>query len=304
VVEPTWKLPPSEDILRPRPLRRLAEPALERRFTYRRYERFLDRLVAEPRLETLTLRQLATADTSERILLGLRHDVDQRLDSALRLAEAEHRRGVRATYFVLHTAGYYGSPSGSGEHDRGLLPALRRLQELGHEVGWHNDLVTLQLVYGIDPVAYLSAELHWLRENGIDVVGTAAHGSSHCHRLGFHNNEFFLDWPEVVPGGRKSRARIRVGGSDRELRRGRLADFGLAYEAYHLDHDRYFSDARFDSRGHRWHPDRLELGELRPGERVILLVHPCHWDSSLATKYVRVVGRLARRLEEVIRERS
>jgi hypothetical protein len=287
VPETTWRLPRSEELLRPHPLRRLVEPARERRFTYDRYDAFLARLLADPRVRPLPLRELAATDPEGRVLVGLRHDVDDRLDSALRMAELEHRRGVRATYFVLHTASYYGSP--------GLLDALRRLQELGHEVGWHNDLVTLQLVYGRDPVEYLAGELRRLRENGIDVVGTAAHGSIHCHRLGYHNNEFFLDWPEAVSGGRTSRARIAVGGGDVELRRGRLADFGLEYEAYHLGEDRYFSDARFDERGRRWHPELLDVRSLRPGERVVVLVHPCHWDRSLGAKYVRVVKRLTRR---------
>jgi len=287
VPETTWRLPRSEELLRPHPLRRLVEPARERRFTYDRYDAFLARLLADPRVRPLPLRELAATDPEGRVLVGLRHDVDDRLDSALRMAELEHRRGVRATYFVLHTAAYYGSP--------GLLDALRRLQELGHEVGWHNDLVTLQLVYGLDPVEYLDGELRRLRENGIDVVGTAAHGSIHCHRLGYHNNEFFLDWPEAVSGGRTSRARIAVGGGDVELRRGRLADFGLEYEAYHLGEDRYFSDARFDERGRRWHPELLDVRSLRPGERVVVLVHPCHWDRSLGAKYVRVVKRLTRR---------
>ena len=285
--ETTWRLPRSEELLRPHPLRRLVEPARERRFTYDRYDAFLARLLADPRVRPLPLRELAATDPEGRVLVGLRHDVDDRLDSALRMAELEHRRGVRATYFVLHTASYYRSP--------GLLDALRRLQELGHEVGWHNDLVTLQLVYGLDPVEYLDGELRRLRENGIDVVGTAAHGSIHCHRLGYHNNEFFLDWPEAVSGGRTSRARIAVGGGDVELRRGRLADFGLEYEAYHLGEDRYFSDARFDERGRRWHPELLDVRSLRPGERVVVLVHPCHWDRSLGAKYVRVVKRLTRR---------
>jgi hypothetical protein len=285
--ESTWRLPRSEELLRPHPLRRLVEPARERRFTYDRYDSFLGRLVEDPRVEPLPLRELAAAEPEGRVLVGLRHDVDDRLESALRMAELEHRRGVRATYFVLHTAAYYDDPR--------LLEALRRLQALGHEVGWHNDLVTLQLVHGVDPVEYLGRELRRLRESGIDVVGAAAHGSIHCHRLGFHNNEFFLDWPEAVPGGRASRARVPVGGEEVELRRGRLADFGLEYEAYHLGEDRYFSDARFDERGRRWHPELLDPASLRAGERVIVLVHPCHWDRSLGAKYARVVRRLARR---------
>jgi hypothetical protein len=254
----------------------------------------LERLEASSNVRVAPLRDLGPPGANATI--GLRHDVDDRLDSALRLAELEHARGVRATYFILHTAGYYGTVrAGRAEHDESLIPSLLRLQELGHEVGWHNDLVTLQLVYGLDPVEYLREELAWLRGHGIDVVGAAAHGSIHCHRLGFHNNEFFLDWPRPSPGSDPSRARIVVSGQDRELRRARLADFGLAYEAYHLDVDHYWSDATFDARGRRWHPEFLDIGSLRLGERVIALVHPCHWDPSLAAKLVRAGHRLARR---------
>jgi hypothetical protein len=229
----------------------------------------------------LPLRELRDAP-ADGVLVGLRHDVDTRLDSALVLAELERRHGIRSTYFVLHTAGYYGvTRPGRAERDPSLLPSLRRLAELGHEVGWHNDLVTLQLVYGLDPVEYVAGELAWLRANGIEVVGTAAHGSVHCHRLGFHNNDFFLDWPQS-----------REGEPQRAVRRARLADLGLAYEAYHLGENNYYSDARFDERGRRWHPELMELEQLRPGERSIVLVHPCHWDGSLAAKYRRLAGRV------------
>jgi len=99
VPETTWRLPRSEELLRPHPLRRLVEPARERRFTYDRYDAFLARLLADPRVRPLPLRELAATDPEGRVLVGLRHDVDDRLDSALRMAELEYRRGVRATYF-------------------------------------------------------------------------------------------------------------------------------------------------------------------------------------------------------------
>src|SRR5919199_3779509 len=114
---------------------RLLFPWTERRFTYREYARFLDRLAER---EVVPLREFARGAGD----LALRHDVDERLDSALVLARLEADRALRATYFVLHTAPYW--------HEPDLLPRLLRLQELGHEVGLHNDLVTLERVHGVD----------------------------------------------------------------------------------------------------------------------------------------------------------
>src|SRR5437016_12184366 len=99
---------------------RLLFPWTERHFTYAEYARFLDRLGDR---HVVPLREFARGAGD----LALRHDVDSRLESALELARLEHDRGLRATYFVLHTAPYWRDPR--------LLPKLRRLQERGHEVG-------------------------------------------------------------------------------------------------------------------------------------------------------------------------
>ena len=79
---------------------RLLFPWWERRFTYGEYARFLDRLGGRV---VVPMREFARGAGD----LALRHDVDSRLDSALRLARLEHERGLRATYFVLHTAPYW-----------------------------------------------------------------------------------------------------------------------------------------------------------------------------------------------------
>jgi hypothetical protein len=205
--------------------------------------------------------------------LALRHDVDSRLDSALELARLEHDRGLHATYFVLHTAPYW--------DDAGLVEELRRLQGLGHEIGFHNDLVTLQRVEGIDAATYLRDALARLRGGGIEVVGTAAHGSAWCHRLGFHNNYVFRGWDEPVPGFPSIEVPQKLD----------PAEFGLEYEAYHVPRDAYFSDSTFVD-GRRAHPADLRL---EPGKRTIVLVHPCHWDRSVAAKTKRLAGRLVKR---------
>ena len=203
---------------------------------------------------------------------ALRHDVDDRLESALELARREHARGLCATYFVLHTAPYYGRAD--------LLDRLRELQALGHEVGWHNDLVTLALVHGVEPGSYLRRELERIRGGGVDVTGVSAHGSPWCHRLGFHNDYAFSDLPQPIPGFPTRFEPI-----------GMLADFGLDYDAYSLGEDAYFSDSRFDH-GRRAHPADFHLDA---GKRTIVLTHPCHWDASPTAKAGRLARRLARR---------
>ena len=245
---------------------RVLFPLTERRFTYAEYERFLDRVSGR---DVVPLRDFARGLGD----LALRHDVDDRLDSALALARLEHERGLRTTYFVLHSAPYYSRPN--------LLDSLRELESLGHEVGWHNDLVTLALVHGVDPGPYLRGELERLRGGEIDVVGVAAHGSPWCHRLGFHNDYAFADLPQPRPGFPTRFEPI-----------GTLADFGFAYDAYSLGEDAYFSDSRFE-RGRRAHPADFQL---EPGKRTIVLTHPCHWDASPVAKAGRLAHRVARRV--------
>ncbi len=268
-----WKPQNSAQLLRPTLVSRLRRPWRERRFVYARYAAFLDRLADRTRYHVVPLREFAGASARELPVIGLRHDVDERLESALRLAELEHDRGLRATYFVLHTASYYGRDD--------LIANLRRLQELGHEVGWHNDLVTLQRVERVDARRYLASELTRLRAARIEVTGTAAHGSEWCHRLGFHNNYVFEGWDEPVPGFPAIDVPDKLN----------PADFGLEYEAYHLDNGLYFSDSSFDATASRWHPDLFDSEAVVAGDKAIVLIHPCHWDASAGAKAARLARR-------------
>jgi hypothetical protein len=245
---------------------RLLFPLVERRFTSSEYARFLDRLRDR---HVVPLRELARGVGD----LALRHDVDSRLDGSMALGRLESARGLRATYFVLHTAPYW--------REGGLIAHLRELQELGHEIGFHNDLVTAWRVGGADPRAALERALARLRGGGIEVVGAAAHGSPWCHRLGFHNNYVFAGWDEPQPGFPNREVPEKLD----------PAAFGLEYEAYHVPHDAYFSDSSFVD-GRRAHPSDFPL---EPGRRTIVLVHPDHWDASAAAKWRRLGAKVLSR---------
>jgi hypothetical protein len=290
-----WQAPAPQEVIRRRPVRRLAEPWLERRFTYERYAAFLDRLLAVARV--VPLRDLDASTDSDRPIVALRHDVDERLDSARVLAELEAERGIAATYFMLHTASYYARlRPGHVTRNPGSIDAFLRMQALGHELGWHNDLVTLQCIWRIPPRAYLLAELDALRTAGLDVTGVAAHGGYWCNALGYHNAYFFSDIPGPQAGFPHFERVPLPDGTTVELEKGTLAEFSLVYDAYSLSHDLYLSDSRFDPHGRRWHPDDFDLGTLRPGDKAIILVHPCQWDESLPRKASRTLRRGVTRL--------
>jgi hypothetical protein len=255
-------------------------PLTERAFTYTAYAGWLATLDG---CAVFPLRDLAAgANGAGRPVVGLRHDVDLDLDGALAMARLEADRGLRASYYVLHTAPYWGRPD--------LLDRLLELQRLGHEVGWHNDLVTIQVVGRTSPRETLSRELERLRGEGLDIVGTASHGSPWCYRLGYHNDYFFTDLPAPKPGFPNYRS---VGGV--ALETGKLAEFGLLYDAYSISLDDYRSDAFFDDRGRRWHPASLDAAALLPGTRTVVLTHPCHWDASQAAKLRRLGRRVLAR---------
>jgi len=262
---------------------------LERSFTYSAYERLLDRLADAERFKVVPLREFSSTPSESQAVVALRHDVDYRLESAFEMARLEHDRGLSATYFVLHTAHYWTRQD--------LVPALLQLQDdCGHEIGWHNDLVTLECVYGGDARAFLVEQLERLRSAGVRIEGTASHGSPCCYRFGYHNDYFFADYDgEAQPKFPNSRVVTTRRGPCR-IPKGRLAEFGLVYDAYHLDHDLYFSDATFDDRGFRWHTDQLDFDTLGPGRRAIILVHPCHWDASAAAKLRRLPVEIGRAL--------
>ena len=66
--------------------------------------------------------------------LILRHDVDVSLESALKMAEIEHKMEVRSTYFILLSSNHYNSFEGRN------AATIKRISGFGHEIGLHYDV--------------------------------------------------------------------------------------------------------------------------------------------------------------------
>lgn len=199
--------------------------------------------------------------------IGLRHDVDHDLETAVRLSDWEWERGYTSTYFVLHTAGYYA--------DRGAVAAaLERIAVNGHEIGFHCNAVAAAVHTGEEPAAIVEREVAWLRSLGHPVKGTVAHGDSGCYNadgsLRFVNDEMFT---ECYRPGLGDYERLGFGSPLP------LADFGFEYDANRLPRSMYLSDS-----GGKWTPDFDVMAAAfpHPEGQLHVLWHPCWWKEAFA----------------------
>lgn len=110
----------------------------------------------------------------------LRHDVDFHLTGIEAIAEAEAELGVQSTWYVL-LSGPYNPMSGA---NRGTL---RRLVELGHDVGLHYDLS----IYPTDPQE-AEARLHWAADTLATLVGQPVRTIC-MHQPGLGGTDPFLE---------------------------------------------------------------------------------------------------------------
>ena len=68
----------------------------------------------------------------------MRHDIDNSMDRAAKLAQVEHEEGIRSTYFVLLKTDFY-NPASKRVNDR-----LQAIKDMGHEIGLHFDETVYQ----------------------------------------------------------------------------------------------------------------------------------------------------------------
>lgn len=197
-------------------------------------------------------------------VIGLRHDVDDHgWESCLALAEWEFARGRRSTYYFLHTAPYWGSPE--------FIEGVRRIAEMRHEVGLHNNAITVWYETGRDPFEVLVQAVTELRAwSGSPVRSTAGHGDSACYTGRFVNYTMFEECPAKGAAWLPFK---EVTGLDPRP----LADFGFDFAGDHVPRALYVSDS-----GGEWTHDLKTVGSLFPyASNVVILQHPDWYGSEL-----------------------
>ena len=102
-------------------------------FTYSSYRSLLENLQGAG-YDFLSFREaLASQSEATSPFVLMRHDIDFDLEKAVRMAEIEKDRGVRATYFFMLRTEHYNVLARRG------TAAVRQILDLGHYLGLHFD---------------------------------------------------------------------------------------------------------------------------------------------------------------------
>jgi hypothetical protein len=207
---------------------------------------------------------------NEKVLIGLRHDIDCHPFKALEMAKMEKAHGFSASYYILASAAYYGEfVQGEIVRNECMERIYKEIYSLGTEIGIHNDLISNMILHGIDPYSFNYDELSFYNNLGIEVVGTAAHGS-YITAETVDNYEIFSDFAQV--------ASIEYEEQSYAIGQYSLNDFGFDYEAYFVYFDHYYSDSSRNWTGEGEFESFLEtLGESKLGTKIQLLTHPVWW---------------------------
>lgn len=241
-------------------------------FNYVNFDIFLSHISSSDHFLIVPLKDFQNTVSKDKVVISLRHDVDDNINAAIKFAYREHKYGITASYFILHTARYYGKKIGTDfVRNENLIYFLKALQNsFGQEIGFHNDLVTLQLMYEIPSRIYLKNELNYLRSNDIKIDGTTYHGSPYCKIYNYSNSDFWKEFSDTLQYITKGFKTIKV-------EKDSLSSYEFKYEGANLYPDYFFSDS-FIINGKRWNMSMVNLDTIKPGKKVIILLHPQHWN--------------------------
>lgn len=232
--------------------------------------------------ETVCLKDYRETDNN---VIALRHDVDYCIDTALEMAYWEKELGIKSSYFMLHTANYWNDPR--------LVDKCLQIQKFGHEIGLHTNLITQWYRANEKIEEQLKGLLNLLREGGIELKGSSAHGDQACYKSNFINYWIFKELKPEEPAERENKLNaegiyekditkrikypdlheiLNETGKILPLWQVSMSSLGLEYEASHLNFDHYYSDS-----GGSWkRTDNPLTKNLKKGRHQVLM-HPIHW---------------------------
>lgn len=180
-------------------------------FTYKKWESFCEKLQNNG-MQSIPACKVK-ADSGN--YLVLKHDVETNVYSAYRMAQIEQKYGHRGSYYVQAYL----------LDDAQNVKLLRKMQEMGHEVSYHYDVMDSCKGNLEKAITEFEANRKRFEDNGLKVITVCQHGNPVVERVGYTSNRDFF-----------RSERVQALYPD-------LSDIMVDYPDKHKTNYQYFSDA-------------------------------------------------------------
>lgn len=153
------------------------------------YEKVVNSLITSPGVDICAMSDLMTYE-SNKAIVALRHDVDADVNTALKAAKFLSENSVPGSFYLLHTATYYGYFEDYLFHRQpGMKYFVKELVKTGCEIGLHTDPLSIYCEHNTNGEEAVVKEIKWMRSQGAHICGTVAHNSAPLY--GAENFEVF-----------------------------------------------------------------------------------------------------------------
>lgn len=200
----------------------------------------------------------------------LKHDVETAVGRAHKMAKIECRFGHRGSYYVQAYL----------LKDENNVRLLREMQEMGHEISYHYDVLDSNHGEMDKAIAEFEENLNRFRQCGFACATVCQHGNPVVERVGYHSNRDFFR-SEKVQALYPDMADVMVdfkGKAETEY-----LYFSDAGRKFHLIYDPINNDiVSSDDKNIGFDDLGGVMGEIAASGNGIVSVHPHRWTGSAA----------------------
>lgn len=150
-------------------------------FVYKHWENFCKNL------KDLNILSVSAESVQEKKYLVLKHDVETKVENALKMAEIENKYGHKGSYYVQ---AYLLKNSKN-------IDMLKKIQDMGHEVSYHYDVMDSCKGDIAAADAEFSKNLKLFNDNGFTIKTVCQHGNPVVERVGYTSNRDFFRNNEI-----------------------------------------------------------------------------------------------------------
>ena len=147
-------------------------------FTYSRWDEFC-KILAEKGMQSIPTKEISSTINS---YIVLKHDVETDVSKAYKLATIEHKYGHRGSYYVQAYL----------MRDEKNILMLRDMQEMGHEISYHYDVMDSSKGDLEKAIAEYADNCNLFEKNGFKIETVCQHGNPVVERIGYTSNRDFF----------------------------------------------------------------------------------------------------------------